>query len=221
MITKKLEVIKKNRVYFKCKNEAGYFVKLRVTPESENLELGIQDLIVNDVSVRTKYGVDIIYELVGVKKEDSGIITLKHHAYNSTLVSACKQLGGRWDAEEKVWVFDDIVEDQVQELDYLYNTEIVPIEIEAKGDISVWHNTVDFCGYTIARAYGRDSGAKLGDGVSKIKGGATSGGSMKNWTTEVSEGSVFRLKVSRPLIEKYLAKEIGDQWWEVTYLWIQ
>ena len=67
--------------------------------------------------------------------------------------------------------------------------------------------SVSFCGYTIARATDRDSGAMLGDGISKIDGCIRSSGSMKNWTTCVDGGSVFRLKVPENLLEKYVNSE--------------
>lgn len=64
MKTIKLNIVKKNRVYFKCINDKGYEVKLKITPDSENLTIGEHILNVRDVSVRTKYGTDIIFELI-------------------------------------------------------------------------------------------------------------------------------------------------------------
>lgn len=73
MKTITLDLIKKNRVYFKCLTTTGYEVKLKITQKSENLQLGKQDLLVNDISVRTKYGTDIIYDLeAGRKMQGTG-----------------------------------------------------------------------------------------------------------------------------------------------------
>ena len=49
---------------------------------------------------------------------------------------------------------------------------------------------VTMLGKTIASAFGRDSGARVGDGVSFVAGRPDSGGSAKNWHTEIPEGSV-------------------------------
>lgn len=209
MKTVTLDIVKKNRVYFKCLNERGYEVKLKITSQSENLPLGKQELLVKDCSVRTKYGTDIIYDLEDIVKNDS-IVTLKHDKYNRLLVEQCKNLGGRWDAEEKAWVFSAIVADKVEELDYLINTDIVNIEITAKEDRWGEKGAVHFCGYRIAIAQSRDSGATLCDGVAMITGAIKSGGSMKNWGTEVSAGSQFRLRCSRKWLVRYNDSERWD-----------
>src|SRR4051812_49192364 len=103
MKTITLDIVKKNRVYFKCINESGYEVKLKVTHKSETLSLGKQELLVRDCSIRTKYGTDIIYDLESEVKE-KGIVTLQCK-YNIFLVEKCKELGGKWDADSKSWVF--------------------------------------------------------------------------------------------------------------------
>lgn len=217
MKTITLDIIKKNRKYFACKTSNGYKARLIIDKNSENLELGVQELPVNDKSVRSKYGTDIILELAADADEikAAGIVTLSHHLYNHDLVEDCRKLGGKWDSEEGCWVFSDIVEDKVEELDAEYNTDIIKVEITAvekdyDGDeANIIGNAapVRFCGYTIAKATGRDSGAKIGEEISMIKGKIRSGGSMKNWKTVVEHGSVFRLKIARGLLEYS-----GNEW---------
>lgn len=195
-----LDVIKKNRVYFACKNEGGYNCKLRINDASKDLTLGKHALLLNDESVRTKYGTDLIYSLQAEIKE-TGIVTLSS-AYNQHLVEACRKLGGKWDSINSVWVFSKIVESEVEELDYIYNSELWTVEVHAEEtDVGKLHGPVSFLGYTLAKATGRDSGAVLGDGVALIKGSIGSGGSMKNWHTYISDDSVFRLNVPRRLLE--------------------
>lgn len=46
---------------------------------------------------------------------------------------------------------------------------------------------------TIAIAYSKNSGAKLGDDVALIKGSIYSGGSVKNWNTEIDRDTVINL----------------------------
>lgn len=211
MKTIKLEIIKKNRKYFACKKD-GYKCKLIINAGSENLAIGPHELVVEDRSVRTKYGTDLIYEIVGdaTEQEDAGIVTLSHYTYNADLVEKCRDLGGRWDSETECWVFSTIVEDEVEELDDIYNSELVPIEISvapnSDGDIEpVTQHTgpVEFLGYTIARARGRDSGAKIGDIVSLMRGRVYSSGSMKNWRSCVSSDAIIRLKIPSKLLDIY------------------
>ena len=208
--TIKLDVLKKNRKYFACKKN-GYKCRLVIDENSKDLEVGQHELMVNDVSVRTKYGTDLIYKLAADAKEqaESGFVTLSHFTFNQDLVDDCKNLGGKYD--NNVWVFSDIVADKVDELDFLYNSELIAVEITALEDIREWHAPVSFMGYSIARAFGRDSGAKLANDVSMIKGGYDSGGSMKNWVTRVDEGSVFRLKVPSELF-KIMRKGESEIW---------
>lgn len=201
-----LNLIKKNRVYFKCENEKGYEVKLKITPESENMELGTHTLFVEDLTVRSKYGTEVIYAVKSELKEEDGIVTLSHR-YNKKLVKKCNELGGKWDSSLRVWVFPEIVEDKVEELDYLYNSNVVDIEITALEDIYNGQDSVYFLGYPIAKATGRDSGATICDDISMIQGKVLSGGSSKNWSTEIKKGSIFRLRVSTNLLDDYTSEE--------------
>ena len=62
----------------------------------------------------------------------------------------------------------------------------------------------------MARAYGRDSGAKIGEGVVFLEGGASSGGSVKNWYTTIKKGSVFEVRdVPRAKAEAFLEDDSG------------
>ena len=200
MQTKTFEIIKKNRVYFAAKT-GGYACKLKITDATKDLDVGQHTLLVSDVSVRTKYGTDLIFEVQAEVDKADGIVTLKHFAYNANLVNACRELGGNWDRDASAWVFPKFVEDKVEELDEQYNTDVTAVEITTKDSLNVCCGAVKFLGYTVARATGRDSGAELGDGVACLSGKYSSGGSVKNWSTVVSEGAVFRLKVPRKLFE--------------------
>ena len=209
MQTLELNLIKKNRVYFKCTNEKGYEVKLKVDEKSQNLELGKQKLLVNDISVRSKYGTDLIYQVYAEIKEE-GIVSIKHR-YNSLLVEKCRELGGKFDNEAIAWIFSKIVEDKVEELEFLYNHDIVSVEIIAKTDIFKGQDAINFLGYPIAKATGRDSGAIVCNDVSMISGKIDSAGSVKNWSTEIRKDSCFRLNISKNLLEN-LTDVLKEKW---------
>lgn len=198
LITVKLNLIKKNRIYFACKTETGYEVKLRITEASKDLPLGEHELLVEDASVRTKYGTDIIYVLHSAVNSNSKII-LKSQ-FNYWLVNKCKKLGGKWDSEDKVWVFSDVVKDEVEELDFIYNSELVSIELTAAKNLQSICDSISFLGYDIVTATGRDSGAVPCDGVSFMSGEISSGGSHANWQTFMEAGTKVRLKVPVELL---------------------
>lgn len=208
MKTIAITLVKKNRKYFACLHN-GFDAKLVIDSISENLALGEHDLLVDDVSIRTKFGTDVIFKMVGETKKTDKIVTLQSHVYNEWLVNACRKLGGKWDSDALTWVFSPLVEQEVDELDRLYNENMVIVDIEAVTGISVSSSPVTFMGYTIARAFGRDSGAKLGDQVMMISGSISSGGSVKNWTTSIAQGSRFRLELSQNLLDKY---KVPTEW---------
>lgn len=207
-----LNILKKNRVYFKCLNEKGYEVKLKIDELSKDLPLGTQTLLLNDISVTTKYGTDYTYELAhdSKKSESNKIVTLKHHMYNATLVEQCRNLAGKWDSSTNTWVFNAVVEDKVEELDYLYNSDIVNVELTAKDELFFWNRAIDFLGYKLAIATGRDSGAKVCTDIIMTAGKVSSAGSVKNWGTECTEGTKFIIKISRKLLENY-----DEERWEI------
>lgn len=204
-----LTLVKKNRKYFACISK-GYDVKLVIDTQSEGLALGEHELLVEDVSVRTKFGTDVIYQLAAEIKKTDKIVTLQHPVYNAWLVDTAKNLGGKWDAGAKAWVFATLVGGEVEALDVLYNDSLVTVDIKATDKLFADTGPVTFLGYTIARAFGRDGGAKLGDSVALIEGSIGSGGSAKNWITTIAKDSVVRLVVSENLL-----KENSDSEWEI------
>lgn len=114
--------------------------------------------------------------------------------YNRKFVAAAKRCGGKWN--EPAWVFDVRDIDDVRAMcrehygfDDQSPPELVDIEIYWENAARVYTAPITYGGIQIARAYGRDSGAKMADGVKIIDGGFSSGGSMKNWTTTCQPGT--------------------------------
>lgn len=126
--------------------------------------------------------------------------SITHPRFNAWLVDEAKDLSGKWFSERKRWIFPKMAAPEVAKLNQRFNTNPIIIEIVAKRRLEVTTDPVTCLGYTIARAFGRDGGAKLGDQVMLLKGGQTSGGSRANWKTIVYEGSRYRLEVPAALI---------------------
>ena len=195
-------IIKRNRKYFAA-TKGGYKCKIIIDSSSEGLEPGEHALEVEDVSVRSKFGVDLIFKLKGSveAQASAGICTLRTPCYNSILVGKCRSLGGKWDPDVRAWVFSGLVSDEVDLLDEIYNSDLVGVELTAKDLVAELHAPVEFAGFSLAKATGRDSGAILCDGVALLSGKVRSGGSVKNWVTVIEEGTVLRLEVPRLLID--------------------
>jgi len=197
-----LNIIKRNRKYFAAETDSKRKCKLLIDSNSENLELGEHCLAVEDISVRSKYGTDLIYKLSASAEVQAelGIVSLRAD-YNSQLVKECRKLGGSWDKEQNAWIFPGFVSDQVEELDEIYNSALNTVEITAIEEIREYGKGIEFLGRPLCRAFSRDSGARIDSEVALISGCATSGGSQKNWATILNEDSVLRLQVPSTILE--------------------
>lgn len=121
--------------------------------------------------------------------------------YNPVLPTEAKKLGGLFNPNGKAWYFDIRDAERVRALARLiYGTDgstnevLTTIKIKTVNYQQQFTDSIFVAGRCIARAYGRDSGAKLGENVIQLKGTCKSGGSVKNWTTEISAGSVFEIR---------------------------
>lgn len=141
--------------------------------------------------------------------------------YDRSFVEKARNLRGSFDKQTSEWVFDDSIEEYVrQALMDVYGTtgeervETVSLVI-TDFEESKYTGPVELFGRTIARAFGRDSGAKLGDGIIWISGEYTSGGSVKNWRTYV-DGSFEIQNFPKPRLQKEDVQEaIADGWCKV------
>ena len=151
--------------------------------------------------------------------------------YSEAFVAAARQRGGRWDRAAKAWTFDARDEAAVRELcrehygtDGTADVARVDVRLTALRHVTAERDSVRLGNRTIARATGRDSGARLGDGVVietgdladyGIKRGSdgtiSSGGSVQYWETIVGEGTVLLV---RDLSEHDLG-EVNERDWRV------
>jgi len=121
--------------------------------------------------------------------------------YNPEFVRRIKKAGGKWKADKKVWECDERSIEAVRAImREVYGMDDLPQElvtvrvtVREKGVIDQHTGPVVLFGRTIASAFGRDSGAKVGEGVVFEKGTCRSGGSVKNWYTIIEAGSVFTI----------------------------
>lgn len=134
--------------------------------------------------------------------------------YNSEFVSHARNLAGRFDDKTKSWSFDIRDEADVLEACYLsYGEDGIrnnkcDVKITLADGYYVDKGTITFFGRQIARAFNRDSGAKIFPGVSIKAGGFNSGGSARHWDTRAQKGTVFILRdVSRSLVELSISSE--------------
>lgn len=158
-----------------------------------------------------------------IKITTLGNTTTLESPYHPDLPQAAKKLGGKFDRASRTWKFDARDEQLVRDtILSIYGTDgsdaddTVTVRVRVAEGYK-WSSeaceALYLGGQQIARAYGRDSGAKLGEGVVLIEGRAMSGGSAKNWRTRIDERSVVEVRdVPRGVASKMLdeARNVED-----------
>lgn len=119
--------------------------------------------------------------------------------------------GAKWDGycwvanEDQLEAVRSIIKDSfgVDDTEEDYVDVIVTIDecglIEERGSVNLFSKE-------IARAYGRDSGAKINKDITFLKGSAESGGSWNYWHTKVEEKSIIKIKDVPERLVKNLTK---------------
>nr|DAU26007.1 MAG TPA: HepA-related protein (HARP) [Caudoviricetes sp.] len=119
--------------------------------------------------------------------------------YNVDFVARIKKCGGRWDSAKRVWAINaealeaarTAMMDVYGETDEAPAGELVTLVIKfAERRESKSRQPLMVAGRVIARAFGRDSGATLGEDVAFVAGGPDSGGSNAHWLVTVAPGSI-------------------------------
>lgn len=137
-----------------------------------------------------------------IRVDISGDTASVYTPYNTDFVSAVRRIGGsRWDRSRKCWEFPAQAIDAVRlimkevygETD-IETAEKVSVRVTFTDELCGDRKPVTLFGKTIASAFGRDSGAKVGEDVAFINKMPRSGGSVKNWLTVVPKGAVAEIR---------------------------
>lgn len=113
--------------------------------------------------------------------------------YNPNFVSRIKKMGGKWDG--KSWTVDarniDAVRAVMQEIYGMDDmpADLVSVRVTCNKELWASKGPITLFGRVVASASGRDSGARLGNGVAFIAEKPDSGGSVKHWGTSIPAGS--------------------------------
>lgn len=143
--------------------------------------------------------------------------------YNHNFVQRAHRLAGQWDEGKGRWRFDARDLEKVKKAcmevfgtDGSIPEKLFTLQARAIVEISASRKSIFFAGHQIARAWGRDSGARLGDGVILLEGEVRSGGSRVNWDTIIDDGSVIEIKDLTPK-QVDLAKRSAERYekWEI------
>lgn len=128
-------------------------------------------------------------------------VVLLKSPYNPDLPGPARELGGKWDGES--WVFDARDEEAVAELARaVYGTDgrspsIDTVTLLVKADDLDHRNaskSLWFAGRQVVYVTGRDSGARLADGIIVRSGKFKSGGSMKNYQVVYAADTIVEIR---------------------------
>lgn len=129
----------------------------------------------------------------------NGDVAYVQTPYNANFVNQIKSVGGsKWDKGTKSWIVpaDDgtllAVRQIMQEVYGETDNDTSPkfnVRLYVSNGIDATKCDVTVMGKCLSHAWGRDSGARCGDGVSYVKGKPESGGSVKNWHSRVPANS--------------------------------
>jgi len=135
---------------------------------------------------------------IRIESTESGLNLL--FPYHEEAKNRIKNIGGRWNGYDKCWTVKPEMEQEARQIlidafgtDGTVEVKTLTVKVVAKRDVWEYGEPVTCCGKVLARAWGRDSGAKVGDDVALLGDGITSGGSRKNWKTIVHKGATFKL----------------------------
>lgn len=132
-----------------------------------------------------------------IKIEDG--LAFVHTPYHPDFVGKIKRrCSAKWDPERRAWrikadmvpLVRKLMSDVWGECDIPAEGKRFDVQLHFKDSFDATCEGVYFFGKCLARATGRDSGARPGDGVFYLEGGCDSGGSSKYWTSIIKAGSV-------------------------------
>ncbi|MDR2513841.1 MAG: hypothetical protein LBD02_01370 [Christensenellaceae bacterium] len=149
---------------------------------------------------------------ITIKTLEDGKIAL-YTPYHPDFVAAIKSCGARWDGSLKAWTISkSAIESARRHMRAVYGVDDLDDDATAVVTVRVtmtsayesdYTSSLVMYGHVIASASGRDTGARIGDGVAFISKKPGSGGSVKNWRTTIPAGAIFEVyDVPEALVER-------------------
>lgn len=209
LTTINFKVLKISRVYLEIILNNKYNAKLLKSNLTEDFEIdGVYSALAEDLSVVSKYGTSLKYNLVSTELNSEPVI-FQNEKPNVYLIEELKKLGGKYDKDDNVWVLNDFVKDRVEDLEEIYNSSEILIEVSVEKERSL--DSLNLFGYDLIKLVnGRDKGTYQMADVAIISGSSKSGGSANNPKVIVSSDTVLRFKLPKKLFEMHVENHKND-----------
>lgn len=128
--------------------------------------------------------------------------------YNGKFVHSIRKLDARWDADTKSWIVPEemlrhartAMKKAYGETDLTPASELVTLKVHTTKEVWAIQKAIIIAGRTVARAFDRDGGAIVGNGVAFIRGAPESGGSRTRWATVIpadAEYEIYDVPISK------------------------
>lgn len=152
-----------------------------------------------------------------IKTVNEGGLIKVTSPYNSSFVQKARNLQGTFSLGQ--WIFPKEIEEHVINavrecfgVDGTTDYETCVLIVK-NYSLSVFTSGIELFGRPIAKAFGRDSGAKLSDGIILLNGTITSGGSVKNWKTVIDNATFEIHNFPVDALEMFSVKEAIQSGW--------
>ena len=121
--------------------------------------------------------------------------------YSAKFVHSIRKLDARWDAKTKRWIAPrqmlrhvrTIMTKVYGETDLTPASELVTLKVHTTKEVWAIRKAVIIASRTVARAFDRDGGAIVGNGVAFIRGAPESGGSRTRWATVIPADAEYEI----------------------------
>lgn len=134
---------------------------------------------------------------------------------NFNVIKKFKNLNGIWDTNNKWWVFDELLFESIKKLMFKYygtdNGEYKSCQLIIKNYTdSKTLSGIIISGFELCKAWGRDTGAIVSNGVALLDGEIDSGGSYKYWCTECADATFNILRFPISMLKNSSIKKLQE-----------
>ncbi len=166
------DVLERKDSYFICQKQSGY-CRIVIDDNSQNLPLGKSMLHVEEISDRYQHHArDSVFRLTlpFEQQDEVGICTLATGRKNTFIYIKCLRLGGKWEPILGEWVFSIAVQNEVNKLAELIQSEQIYVEATFKETITVYNKPLTLFGYPLIKSVASNNKVTLHKGMRLMAG---------------------------------------------------
>ncbi len=204
-------VLERAEHYFRCDVDGveGRHCRIVIDENSQDLPLGVHRLHVEEITDRhTHFGRDAVFRMTLPFSEQGSIdiCTLNTGRHNQAVYRECLRLGGKWEPILGEWVFSASLQEKVNDLQQVIQSEVVTVEVTFKETVSEPEKNLTLFGFELIKGLNIDFTPILHKGIQVKKGDISFvvGHASKSIARA---GTVVRLSVPKLMLDNDKYKE--------------